>query len=310
MAKADTWSLGTVQGPSVSLFLNCLFDPTDECCSQDRPEYYAMGHDMATPLFDSPLWSAVGPRGDVSFLLCGSGDARHFFSTIVGLGMGEIMGRGKKMFRKAHFTLLDINATALARMLVMFDMVYQYGAMKLAKLPRIEDALTVMGYLYSSAFIPAFVAQKMEEHIRTLIDELESGEDILETIYVPQETRDEVIRKLKRWLEPLGDDYSPKKIRTAVVRNFIKTEQHRKDVFGEEAVDAHPDSKNKEQDYRDFGVIFAPDVFIERREPALRPLLDAFRSGSKNSKKTPEEYIDSNWKTNPTVLDMDYEPRR
>ncbi|WDK21941.1 tetratricopeptide [Colletotrichum graminicola] len=256
---------------------------------QDRPEYYAVGHDTAYPLWDEPLWHAVGPRGDVSFLLCGSGDARHLFATMVFLGLSGLSQGENRLFNKAHFTILDINATALARTLVILDMVIRYAIMRCAKMPRIEDALTVMSYIYSSAVVPAFVAEKLEEHVKSVIDELEGEGDVLEIFFIPRDTRNKIIKKLKQWIQPLADDYALKNLRPAVLKTALK---------------------DSTKEFRELGVLFAGDVFIGRREPALRPLLDAFRSNVQGAKQILEGYIDSHWKTNPTLLDMDYEARR
>ncbi|KAF9878329.1 putative tetratricopeptide [Colletotrichum karsti] len=282
---------------------------------QDAPEYYAMGHDLAEPLFDASLMSAVGPKDDISFLLCGSGDARHLFASIAHLGLTEMMrqqgpGVDKQSFGRVHFTILDINPAALARTLVMFDMIFQYIILKAKRLPRIEDALTCMAYVYSSAFIPPFVLMKLMEHIRTLIDRLEEGGDVLGLIYVPEDTRAQVIRKLKQWTEDLGEQYAPKKIRAPLLANFHKTDEQKKKVFGEDPVDKQKEIEERQRDFKEFGVVFANDVFIGRREPELGALLEAFRSGAPEAKKNLEQHIDANWKTNPTVLDMDYEPRR
>ncbi|KDN67994.1 putative tetratricopeptide [Colletotrichum sublineola] len=275
---------------------------------QDRPEYYAVGQDRVYPLWDEPLQHAVGPRGDVSFLLCGSGDARHLFATMMSLSISEGMGQRKGMsFNKAHFTILDLNATALARTLVIFGIVIQYICMRAAKLPRIEDALTVMSYIYSSAVVPAFVAEKLEEHVKLVIDELEGEGDVLEMFFIPRDTRYEIIKKLKHWIQPLGDDYAPKNFRPAVLNTYLRAEQHRKTLFGETAPSV---VKESPKEFRELGVLFAGDTFIGRREPALRPLLDAFRSDVQGAKQALEGYIDSHWKTNPTLLDMDYERRR
>ncbi|KAK1566219.1 tetratricopeptide [Colletotrichum navitas] len=213
---------------------------------QDSPEYYAVGHDTAYPLWDEPLWHAGRPRGDVSFLLCGSGDARHLFLTMVFLGLSGPSQGENRLSNKAHFTILDINATASARTLVIFDMAIRYVFMRCAKMPRIEDELTVMSYIYSSAAVPAFVAEKLEEHIESVIAELEGDGDALEIT----------------------------------------------------------------KEFRGLGVLSSGDIFIGRREPALRPLLDAFRSRAQGAKHILEGYIDSHWKTNRTLLDMDYETRR
>ncbi|GKT49671.1 uncharacterized protein ColSpa_09852 [Colletotrichum spaethianum] len=147
----------------------------------------------------------------------------------------------------------------------------------------------------------------MEEHIKTLIDELEGDEDVMAMFLIPRGTRDQIIKKLKRWLRPLGDNYTPKKLRPAVIDNFLRSEQHGQSLFGEAR---WPEVNDSTKEFRELGVLFAEDVFIDRREPALRPLLDAFRSDAEGSKQALEEYIDANWRTNPTILDMDYESRR
>ncbi|KAI8243305.1 Hsp70-Hsp90 organizing protein 1 [Colletotrichum sp. SAR 10_96] len=119
---------------------------------QDIPECYAVGHDFAEPLLqlDEPLWELLGPKDTLSFLLCGSGDARHLFVSIATLFFQDMMSQRKgknKAFAQAYFTIIDINAAALARTVIMFDMGFRYAAMKTQKMPRSEDALTVMSYI-------------------------------------------------------------------------------------------------------------------------------------------------------------------
>ncbi|KAI8287173.1 hypothetical protein K4K60_012800 [Colletotrichum sp. SAR11_57] len=198
---------------------------------QDAPEYYAFGHDQAEPLFDAPLWPLMSGKDPVSFLFCGSGDARHLFVTIVALFVNKTVasvgGPAKGMASApAHFTLVDINAAALARTLIIFDMTFRYGVMKAQKLPHIEDALMVLAYMYSSAFIPKFVAEKILEHVRTLIDHFEDTEDGVGTdymfmLYIPKETRIQVLRKLKQWTEPLGAMNATKRLRPGRTTEYI-----------------------------------------------------------------------------------------
>ncbi|KAI8277373.1 hypothetical protein K4K56_000728 [Colletotrichum sp. SAR 10_98] len=201
---------------------------------QDIPECYAVGHDFAEPLLqlDEPLWELLGPKDTLSFLLCGSGDARHLFVSIATLFFQDMMSQRKgknKAFAQAYFTIIDINAAALARTVIMFDMGFRYAAMKTQKMPRIEDALTVMSYM--SMMLNSDATK------------------------VPYENR-------------------------------------------------------SDQEFNELGVVFGSQVFIKRREPELLPLLDAFRSGQQSSKAELLKHIDTHWVTNPTVLDMDYQPRR
>ncbi|KAF6800163.1 tetratricopeptide [Colletotrichum musicola] len=278
---------------------------------QDKPEYYPMGHDQGDSLFDPKVRADLRSNRDISFLFCGSGDARHLFVTLSTMGFAELMARkdGKQnFFDRAHFTLVDINAAAIARTLIMLDMVMQYCLVKSQQLPRIEDALTVMAYVYTSAFIPPFVAMKLQEHIKALIFHLEDGNEVFCFLYVPEETRAQVVYKLKQWSQPLGDNYAPKKIRPAVLKKFNRAEQQRKMAFGGDSDKTQTEQAHR--DFRDFGAVFANDVFIGRREPELPALLADFRAGRPGAKEKLENPIDTKWQTNPTVLDMDYEPRR
>ncbi|KZL64560.1 tetratricopeptide-like protein [Colletotrichum tofieldiae] len=198
--------------------------------------------------------------------------------------------------------VLAINATALARTLVIFDMVIRYVFMRYAKLPRIEDALTIMSYIYSSSLVPAFWLPKRHSNIsrfKTLIGELKGDGDVLEMFFIPRGIRDQTIRKSKLWIQPLRDGYTPRKLRPAVPDNSLLSEQHQQNLSA--AVDFGPY-------IGELRVLFAGDIFIDRRGPALRALLDAFRSDVKGAKQTLEGYMDSRWKTSLTTLNMDYEP--
>lgn len=178
-----------------------------------------MGHDDGIRLYDEKLQAEVPAGGDIAYLLCGSGDARHLFLSLMGLSAaGHYGGQSQnKALSKVHITILDLNAASLAKTLVVFDTFMIYALLRTKKQPRIEDALTVMAYTYSAAFVPPFVVMKMLEHIRILIDDLESdgdtpGTTVLGFCYLPRDTRTQVLRKLKQWAEPLGPELSMAKI--------------------------------------------------------------------------------------------------
>lgn len=140
-----------------------------------------MGHDEVESLAGDELKKIIKAGGDVAFLYCGSGDGRHAFASI--LDVFSLSGppwTGSKSTGKIHITMLDINAAALARVLVLFDMMFLYFSMRAQKMPRIEDALACMAYVFSSGFIPPFVHDKMMEHVNALVSDLEGGADLWE----------------------------------------------------------------------------------------------------------------------------------
>ncbi|KAF5484753.1 hypothetical protein CGCS363_v013958 [Colletotrichum siamense] len=171
-----------------------------------------------------------------------------------------------------------------------------------------------MSYMFSSSFMPSFAAEKMLEHIRTVIDELEEqgdgvGSDFMGMFYLPRETRIQVVRKLKQWAEPLGERYATKRLRPLMMEN-LEIEKFRRSMMLNFDATKVPYENRSDQEFNELGVVFGSQVFIKRREPELLPLLDAFRSGQQSSKAELLKYIDTHWVTNPTVLDMDYQPRR
>lgn len=275
-----------------------------------------MGHDDVDPIADKPLQDSISAGDEVAFLLCGSGDARHLLGTIIDLFKWKHSPSRSKGSQpgSVHFTIVDINAAALARTVVLFDMILRYGYMKFKKMPRIEDALTVMAYAFSSAVIPPFVLDKMMEHIKSLADQLEDDADlpassVMGTLYLPKETRVQVLHKLKQWAQPLGDEWAPESLRT-----HLKTALSN-DRAALDAPDFYPASKKKppsqcEQECNALGVIFPEQPFLTRREPELIPLLEDFRAKKLKAKTALGKHIDSHWKTNPLVIDLDSEQEK
>ena len=282
----------------------------------DFPEYYPAGHDNIEGLIGEGSPSALSPKEDMAFLFCGSGDARHLFGCLIDLQasgpspMQMFSSPGK--LGKIHFTLVDLNPAAIARTMIIFDMITVYMVYKAQKLPRIEDGLVVLAYLFSSFLVPPFVVVKTLEHIRALIHSLEKDGDLPGTtvsiFYVPRETRVQVLRVLKQWAKSLDDDLPPKKIRAAILK--VRQNNLDRDNARMPGFDQNRTSQQCRSDFDDFGVVFSEGPFMQRREPELVPLVRALRSGSIEAKKSLAEYLDTHWKANPTTFDLDFEKQK
>jgi hypothetical protein len=207
---------------------------------------------------------------------------------------------------------LDINAAALAKTLVILDMPLMYGILRSRNQPRIEDALTVISYTYCSAFVPAFVVSKMTEHIHTIIDDLEDdkhkpGRTILNCFYLSRDSRVKILRKLKQWATPLGAELAVAKVRHGVAVNRQMGELRAEAMLSPIIRNRGELKDGCQQDFSRFGVLFAEKSFLERRDPEIVPLIEAWRSRRPNSQAAIENYIDANWMVNPTMLDMDHD---
>lgn len=274
----------------------------------DCPEYYAVGHDRPSPIIDKTELQAIpASQDDLSFLFCGSGDARHVFSTLLNLFQVPLVAKTSR-FKKIHFTILDLKAAALAKMIIIVDMLSRYSVMKFLKTKGHEDALIVASYVYCCQFLPPFVFEKLQEHIDHLIEALEAGEeDLFPYLYVPPSSLHQVMRVLKQWKEPLSNHYSVPRARTFVRCKVKSNRQQAEMYFGPSP--RVPSTKDR-KDFDALGVVFADQDFIQRREPRLGELYAAYESGSSVHMKDIEDYLDVTWKVNVTLLDSDHEATR
>ncbi|KAH8655855.1 hypothetical protein BX600DRAFT_515543 [Xylariales sp. PMI_506] len=269
----------------------------------DVAEFFPIGHDDAQSLFDHRLASSLGPKDDVALLFCGSGDARNVLQTIYGIAFEELMSR-KKVCNKIHITVVDHNPAVLARMLVVFDIMVRYGIMKGMKTPHSEDGLIILAYIYSCQFIPPFVAEKLQQHIRTLIQGVEEGSHMLPFLHLSAEARPQIVHVLKQWAQPLGEPFSVHNVRACVKPVHDKTTKAAAQHFGIEQPSwvTSIDSKS----FDELMVLLPPDDFVKRREPALQPLAAVYKGAGRGKHKALRDYIDANWKVNITLFDLDF----
>ena len=275
-------------------------------------EYYAIGHDMAESLFDDRLQKSRSSQDSVALMFCGSGDARHVITTLVMMGIQE-MTRKKRLCKDLHITLVDINAAAIARTLILVDMIVVYSALKVQKTPGIEDAPAIMAYLYATQVVPAVVNEKLQMHIAALLSNLENGDEPLyDWLYVPPATRKAVAQVLRRWQNPPQDRcYSPRVIRRTVLAKIKRERAKTSAMYGHNrSMEAEPGFELDRRSFDDLGVVLPSKGFAERRDEPLVAMMEEYRKGSKAAKEKLAAHIDENWVTNLTLIDFDYSEAR
>ena len=279
-------------------------------------EYYAIGHDVADTLFDDRLQKSSSPRDSVALMFCGSGDARHVFNTIFMMGMQELTQK-KRLCKDLHITLVDINAAAIARTLIFVDMIVFYSVLRLKKTPGIEDAGTVMAYLYAAQVVPAVVNEKLQMHIETVLMGLEAEDDdepLYDWLYLPLATRKAAARVLRRWQNPPPPQercYSPRLIRHMVVERITREKIKASIMYGQgHRKETDPGFELDRKSFNDLGVILPSKGFAERRDEPLVALMDEYRKGSTAAKQKLGAHIDENWVSNLTLIDFDYSEAR
>jgi len=279
---------------------------------ENLTEYYAIGHDMADTLFDDRLQQSCSSQDSVALMFCGSGDARHVLNTLLMTGIRE-MERKKPLCKDLHITLVDINAAAIARTLILLHMIVTYSILMVKNTPGVEDAPTVMAYLYATQVMPAVVNQKLQTHIKALLLGIENEhEPLFDWLYLSPATRKAVAQVLRRWQNPPRDScYSPRLIRRTVLAK-IQTERAKTALmYGHDRREkAEPGFELDRESFDDLGVVLPSKGFAERRDEPLVAIMEEYRKGSKAAEQKLAAHIDENWVTNLTLIDFDYSEAR
>lgn len=299
---------------------------TDIAYRQDEPEYYPLGHDQSEPIFD--MGSKNTMKSDsVSALFCGIGDGRHLLSTFLYSGLG--LGKGPTdephdTPSNMHCTLVDLKPAALSRLLILLELLSEIAGEGIS-LPGSEsratqDTLWVASYLYLGHVLPPFVRARLKSTIVALIQTLERDgtRGLRSPVTIPPSTVAQILHHLRIWSQPLDSLYSTENLRE-IVGEGIQKRKWRRMMTGATArsgdLEGAPPPPSCARDVEIFDevtIIPPPAEFLTRHEPGLRRLLKSFNpNSSKGTGITElEDYVDSTWAVNMTLLDMDWETKK
>lgn len=211
----------------------------------------------------------------------------------------------KRHFKDVHLTILDLKAAALARTLIFFDMFATYAILKRRNVPGIEDAPTIMAYLYAGHLVPAAVNEKLQVHIEGLISALQTDEPLFDWLFVPAATRKKVVYVLKQWQKLMEGVWGTANVRRAIGKRLVIQEGRDFARFGDQFTYPTEDKMDRKA-FGDWTVLLPSEGFAERRDPPLVNLMKNYKIGSKGSKIALGQHIDAHWVTNATIMDMDY----
>ncbi|KAI0843718.1 hypothetical protein F5Y06DRAFT_9719 [Hypoxylon sp. FL0890] len=254
---------------------------------QDEPDYFGPGHDEAKSLYTPELEKSAGDDPVLSIMLCGCGDARHFFQTLL-----RYSSR-KKGAQKLCATLLDHKPAVIARDLIFFSLLEKATIDEESK----EITLLSLSYLYCTQIIPPFVWEQLQETINDLVRKLEKKQQPLTSAWLLMSQMGMVVQQLKTWQKGPATEY-----KTSLIRRVV-TESLPDRV-------AYPDCEADLQAFDDFSVMFPPSAVLSRFEPALSALIIGYQHGNKRTRKRISDYLDKHWKVNPTLIDVKWQARQ
>ncbi|CAH0050528.1 unnamed protein product [Clonostachys solani] len=274
---------------------------------QDEPEYFSVGHDIGIPFL---MTDQLKNDKDVAVLACGIGDARLLYATIV---LGAMLAP-KSTSKKYHFTLVDLKPAVFARDLLVFHMLV---AMRSQDDEKREETSWAIAYVFAGQVMPPWASETVHESMLALITALEDvSNNVMDMFYVSEPAREKIIHVLKQWREPPEETYTVAAIRRMMVEQSDANDEAYAEVDGDDMAEAlgpksPPGCRSTDSDARLFNDIHValPSLhLLERHEPHLLLVSEAYReSRSPSDRKALDDYIDSTWKPNLTVVDFDFE---
>lgn len=262
----------------------------------------------------------VGPsQSKYSMLFCGIGDARHLFVTLDNIGQ-MLASDSSILWKRFIITLVDINPAVFARDLLVFrmlaDCVKEAGDTK-------RVTLVTISYVFGLQFMPPWANERLQTAIKDLLPEFEDQKaDILGRFGVDGQTRKRISAHLRNWTKVPEGWYSTASILAST--RYQNRNLHVKDAPGlvNDSVDRpHPQhcpgcetGSPEVLEYEELGVLIPSDSFtdlLEKFEPQLLEIILEWRqSRGPDSRHRLDQYLETYWKPNMTLINFDWELSR
>lgn len=263
-------------------------------------EYYAIGHDKAEAQIDRQMIPKA-PSEPLSFLFAGIGDARHMYDTLISIRAFE-KGDPAPDQRHYHFTINDIKAGALARDLVVLELLARLGEATDDALK--TEILSTIFFVYIGVVMPVHVYERLQAAITRVIDSLNSNNELPAEVKLGTNCKAALTKCLESWL---GDVDSL--CTTAAAIEWVRSHNNQTTGFegAKESLRTGEVDQSCRRELESFlgtGAHWPPETLTAKMEPELATLLSGNPVGKHSGKV--RKHISSHWKVNPTLLDLEW----
>ncbi|KAL0952807.1 hypothetical protein HGRIS_007032 [Hohenbuehelia grisea] len=245
---------------------------------------------------------------DLSFMVAGSGDGRHSFASVIGLGRAySRLTAMKKLQLKAHLTSLDRHYASISKMLIICVLIDTLvdQAYTLKDEDRLEVQTTLF-YSYVGWVLPSYCEKRLMSAIHSLITGLaQSPHKLPEWIHLNQAAVQPVLRTLRFW-------YTDKTMKTS---KFLKACPHKSaadflsmlaamsgrpmpDLPGKNM----PELNDEETFYKATGCFVAPRALWAKHHPGFQAFLNMESRSGQEALQKAAAHVKTDWKTNMTLI--------
>lgn len=133
--------------------------------------------------------------------------------------------------RKLHFTLVDLKATAFARDLLIFRMLF---GTQTQTVKQREETNIVISYVFAAQLMPSWASDILHGAMAAIIAELEDlSSNVMGIFYIPEPARQDIARVLKEWQKPPEPWYTTAALRRNLSQEREIREMEQSALFGD-----------------------------------------------------------------------------
>ncbi|KDR74925.1 hypothetical protein GALMADRAFT_269119 [Galerina marginata CBS 339.88] len=282
-------------------------------------EFFVVGHDEVHSLLDGVYDGSLPENthllklrdltdkelGNLSFLFGGSGDARHIFGTLLHISQEARELPKRQAQLKVHMLLVDIHPAALARVVLIFELLWQI-LLSENSIERLELKATLF-FLYLSVVMPEYCHKIIVNSARVLATDLRNKTHRLsDWIHLNEKSLPRVVEVLEYWSTAL-----PKSTQI-----LIKMQKNQRSIGNGDELYAGIrfaansgtysvtfDDPNMEHAVYDAVKILLPPKPLLSRHPALCRLVDSNKNFTPAARAAASQEIERSWHPNPTFFD-------
>lgn len=260
-------------------------------------EYFTVGHDVVTSLLGTDdIFEKMTPDAEsVSFFLGGVGDARNALQTICVLAEQEHLGKIPK--RSYHFTLNDIQKSAIARDLIVWMLLDDLSNLDVDS-EEADMILNTVFFIYISTMMPGYAFKQLNATIERALKVLEVKEQPLKWLYLYEKDMPLYITTLRYWKEKASNVFAPqeiiKKVSMAMLRPATVDDENT--LF----------CKQEQSLYAQSAVLFPSAKVLRREDPEFMQLLAKYLHKPNKHVSQLSNHVKSSWYLNTTLMDKQW----
>lgn len=278
------------------------------------PEYFVFGHDIPESLYETALGKTG--RKKIALMFGGIGDGRHLLASLMGILAEEGLKR-IEADTHYHFTIVDHKPAVIARNMIILSMLGDLAStIHRGENTRTQKLMATLYYIFLAPIMPPTLHAILQANIQEVISSLEERNERHSFLDLPQTYRAEVLRVLREWQHEVGEQYPPSKLRPKIVQARIMADSTDNDQLSkymdvDNSMPRAPSGCKKQEEFYRKTAILTLTGDGRGHGADLKTAFDDL-----DLVKSPEvsrdmlSQIEATWKTNPTMIDLDYEKSR